>query len=174
MASESGRGPCEDVAEASHTSAGGAHLVWRMGCGHEPVERLKRHRCGSAALEATNDPRVKRPWPCMDACVQESLFVTRIFSWFTPGRRLLPPMARVLSNRMDYRPSRLARPALQRRGEAGQSCEIVHPPTQRTLQSSMLPSYQCWIHRAGALIVMLSLGACGGLPTDGERAPPRP
>ncbi|MGA9578884.1 MAG: phospholipase D-like domain-containing protein, partial [Terrimicrobiaceae bacterium] len=35
----------------------------------------------------------------------------------------------------------------------------------------MLPGYHRWIQRAGALLVMLSLGACGGLPKGGERAP---
>ncbi len=35
----------------------------------------------------------------------------------------------------------------------------------------MLPGYQRWIQRAGALLVILALGACGGLPKGGERAP---
>ena len=35
----------------------------------------------------------------------------------------------------------------------------------------MLPSYHRWIQGAGALLVMLSIGACGGLPKGGERAP---
>ena len=35
----------------------------------------------------------------------------------------------------------------------------------------MLPGYQRWIQRAGALLVILSFGACGGLPKGGERAP---
>jgi putative cardiolipin synthase len=35
----------------------------------------------------------------------------------------------------------------------------------------MLPGYQRWIRRAGALLVMLSFGACGGLPKSGERPP---
>lgn len=35
----------------------------------------------------------------------------------------------------------------------------------------MLPSYQHLVQCAGTLLVMLSLGACGGLPKGGERTP---
>jgi cardiolipin synthase C len=35
----------------------------------------------------------------------------------------------------------------------------------------MLPSYHRWIQCAGVLLVMLSFGACGGLPKGGERVP---
>ena len=35
----------------------------------------------------------------------------------------------------------------------------------------MRPSYHRWIQRAGALLVILALGACGGLPKGGERTP---
>ena len=52
-----------------------------MGCGLEPVERPQKASLRIAALEATSDPfLVKRPLVGMNACVQESLYVTQIFS----------------------------------------------------------------------------------------------
>ena len=51
-----------------------------MGCGLEPVERPQKSPWWIAALEATNDPSCKAPPACVNACLQESLFVTQIFS----------------------------------------------------------------------------------------------
>ena len=47
VASEPGRGPCEAVAEASHTSAGGAHLDGGWDVASSLSRGLRRHRCGS-------------------------------------------------------------------------------------------------------------------------------
>src|SRR6478752_10522766 len=50
-------------------------------------------------------------------------------------------------------------------GKAASLALAINPPT------SMLPSYQRSIQGVGTLLVMLSLGACGGLPQGGERTP---
>src|SRR4029077_15869666 len=48
-------------------------------------------------------------------------------------------------------------------GKAASLALAINPPT------SMLPSYQRSIQGVGILLVMFSLGACGGLPKVGER-----
>jgi cardiolipin synthase C len=53
----------------------------------------------------------------------------------------------------------------------GKSCKVGLSFHSTNPQLSMLPSYQRWIQWAGALLVMLSFGACGGLPKGGEHAP---
>ena len=76
MASEPGRGPYEALAEASHTSAEGAHLEG----GWDVASSLSRHRCGSLPWKRQVTPSCKASLVGMNACVQESLFVTEIFS----------------------------------------------------------------------------------------------
>ena len=149
-------------------------LGWRRGCGLEPVERPRSHRGGSPPWKRQMAPRVKRP--CLRECLHARITVRHVDlqldSWCP---RLLPPLAPGSSQPCGYhRLPRLAQPALQRRDDAGLSCEVVCPFTQPTPQSSMRPSYQRWIQCAAALLVMLSLGAAAVFPRAASARLPRP